>query len=76
MNTPASPIHAKSHSACFHCGQSITGDVVQEKVRERMQVFCCTGCSAATLWINDVGLSDYYDLRTKNAPKASADFID
>ena len=71
-----SVVNAKAASVCFHCGQSIKGDLVEEKVGSQLQAFCCTGCSAATLWINEAGLSDYYDLRTEQAPQANADNVD
>ena len=71
-----SPVHADRNGPCFHCGQTIKSDRVRENVDGKPQDFCCTGCSAATLWINDAGLSDYYDLRTRQAPKANADSID
>ena len=31
---------------------------------------CCQGCRAAAEWIEQLGLSDYYKLRTAPAPKA------
>lgn len=72
----ATPAHAENCEICFHCSQLIKGDWVREKVDGKSQSFCCTGCSAATLWINDAGLSDYYELRTQQAPKANVDSID
>ncbi len=69
-------VHADGNGICFHCGQEIKGDLVREKVDGKSQDFCCTGCSAATLWINDAGLSDYYDLRTQQAPKANVESVD
>ncbi len=72
----ATPIAADHGDLCFHCGQAIKGDSVRENVDGKSQSFCCTGCSAATLWINDAGLSDYYDLRTQQAPKANVDSVD
>jgi len=44
---------------CFHCGQTIVDQAVCESIHGKLQSFCCTGCSAATLWIDDAGLSDY-----------------
>ena len=72
----ATPVHAGKIDVCFHCGQSIQGDAIRESVDGTSQAFCCTGCSAATLWINDAGLSDYYELRTQQAPKANVDSVD
>lgn len=71
-----SGLDTKAGCVCFHCGQPIKGDLVAEKVSGKLQAFCCTGCSAATLWINDAGLSDYYDLRTEQAPQANVDIVD
>lgn len=71
-----SVINAKAASVCFHCGQAIKGELVEEKVGSQVHVFCCSGCSAATLWISEAGLSDYYDLRTEQAPQANADNVD
>jgi P-type Cu2+ transporter len=65
-----------NHAVCFHCGQSISNGSFQEKVHGKLQSFCCTGCSAATLWIEDAGLSDYYQLRTEQAPQADANAVD
>jgi P-type Cu2+ transporter len=65
-----------NHAVCFHCGQSISDGSFQEKVHGKLQSFCCTGCSAATLWIEDAGLSDYYQLRTEQAPQADANAVD
>lgn len=69
-------VRESNSDVCFHCGQSIKGDLVRENVGGKSQAFCCTGCSAATLWINNAGLSDYYDLRTQLAPQANVDSID
>jgi len=61
---------------CFHCGQTIADQAVLENIHGKLQSFCCTGCSAATLWIDDAGLSDYYKLRTEQAPQADAAKVD
>ena len=61
---------------CFHCGQAIADEAVRENIHGKLQSFCCTGCSAATLWIDDAGLSDYYKLRTEQAPQADAAKVD
>ncbi len=63
---------ANENCLCFHCGQATTLEPVQEKIHGKLQPFCCTGCSAAAVWINDAGLSDYYTLRTEQAPQADA----
>ena len=64
------------NSICFHCGQPVGNALIQERVHGKLQSFCCSGCSAATLWINDAGLSDYYKLRTEQAPQADAGTVD
>ena len=33
---------------------------------------CCQGCRAAAEWIEQLGLSDYYALRTAPAPRPDA----
>ncbi len=76
FNHLESPVQRKVNCLCFHCGQAIKGDLVQETIHGKLQAFCCAGCSAATQWISDAGLSDYYDLRTQQAPQASADAVD
>ena len=75
-NNRESAVQSNANSLCFHCGQVIGNDAIQEKIRGQIQAFCCTGCSAATQWISDAGLSDYYDLRTQQAPQASTEAVD
>ena len=38
-----------------------------------MRPVCCAGCRAAVEWIDQLGLGDYYRLRTSMAPKPVAD---
>ena len=76
LNHLESAVQSNANRLCFHCGQATGNDPVQAKIRGKLQAFCCTGCSAATQWISDAGLSDYYDLRTQQAPQASADTVD
>jgi len=76
VNNIGGMIQTNANSVCFHCGQPINGNPVQEKIHGKLQHFCCTGCSAATQWINDAGLADYYHLRTQQAPQASTESID
>jgi P-type Cu2+ transporter len=68
--------HTNTRCVCFHCGQKVTNELIQEKVNGRLESFCCSGCSAATSWINGAGLSDYYKLRTEQAPQADANPVD
>lgn len=70
------PLHEQAYTACFHCGQTTTSGLVEQKIQGKLQSFCCTGCSAATLWINDAGLADYYKLRTEQSPQADANPVD
>ena len=76
LNKFEMPVQKNIHTACFHCGQTMTSTVVQQKIQGKLQSFCCTGCSAATVWINDAGLADYYKLRTEQAPQADANPVD
>src|SRR6188508_3070196 len=60
-------------SNCWHCGESLAGSVVAHAtVAGQKRAMCCQGCRAAAEWIEQLGLSDYYELRTAPAPKPDA----
>jgi Cu2+-exporting ATPase len=80
MNAVAIPAQGtpdSSHAAsgtCTHCGEalprvSVAGD-------EPDTWFCCAGCKAASGWIHDARLDDYYRLRTAAAGRVSAQAAD
>ena len=62
MNTPA--------TACWHCGESLPADAPLALVAGVQHPVCCQGCRAAAEWIGQLGLTDYYRLRSAAAPRA------
>jgi Cu2+-exporting ATPase len=55
-------------SACWHCGEPLpAGQPIQATVAGRLRPVCCAGCRAAAEWIEQLGLSDYYRLRSTPA---------
>ena len=57
-------------SNCWHCGEALTeGGVVHARVAGVARSMCCQGCKAAAEWIEQLGLADYYALRTAPAQK-------
>ena len=55
---------------CWHCGEALQkGVVIQARVAGTTHPMCCEGCRAAAEWIEKLGLSDYYALRTAAAQK-------
>ncbi|MEO6270726.1 MAG: heavy metal translocating P-type ATPase metal-binding domain-containing protein, partial [Lautropia sp.] len=59
--------------ACWHCGEPMLpegGSVALVAGMERPM--CCNGCRAAALWIEQLGLGDYYRLRAIALPAAAA----
>lgn len=58
---------------CWHCGQDLpdTG-IVYAQVSGIRRALCCEGCRAAAAWIEQLGLGDYYRLRTHAAQKPAA----
>jgi len=56
--------------ACWHCGESLPPDPPQANVAGTRYAVCCNGCRAVAEWIADVGLADYYRLRTSAAARA------
>ena len=56
--------------ACWHCGEPLPGSpVIHARVGDVSRPVCCAGCRAAAEWISQLGLGDYYRLRTAPAPK-------
>lgn len=59
-----------SADACWHCGEPVPANVViQASVGGIQRAMCCHGCRAAAQWIEQIGLADYYRLRTQAAQK-------
>ena len=55
---------------CWHCGDRLPADPPQAMVAGTARAVCCQGCRAAAEWIAELGLADYYRLRSATAPKA------
>ncbi|GAB3035424.1 heavy metal translocating P-type ATPase [Oleiagrimonas citrea] len=63
--------------ACFHCGEPVPSDCTLTVRANGVDApVCCRGCEAAATWIQGLGLSDYYRLRSEPAERAEplADF--
>ena len=57
-------------SACFHCGEPLAGRAtLWTRVRDADVAVCCAGCRAAAQLIGQLGLADFYRLRTAPTPK-------
>ncbi|MBK8285605.1 MAG: cadmium-translocating P-type ATPase [Ahniella sp.] len=52
--------------ACFHCGE-----LTRSPPGSDGRYFCCTGCEAASTYIQQSGLGDYYRLRTERGSRPS-----
>jgi Cu2+-exporting ATPase len=59
-------------SRCFHCGEPTGPAAVEAGIDGEPRSFCCTGCRAASAWIAEAGLGDYFRLRSAEAPRADA----
>jgi len=62
MNAPA--------ASCWHCGDRLPIDPPQAVVAGVAHPVCCQGCRAAAEWIAELGLADYYRLRSAKPPRA------
>ena len=57
-------------AGCWHCGEPLPRGVqILASVGGQPRAMCCHGCRAAAEWIEQLGLADYYRLRTAAAPK-------
>ncbi|HEY6643697.1 heavy metal translocating P-type ATPase, partial [Povalibacter sp.] len=57
-------------NACWHCAEPVpAGVVIHARVGGETRAMCCHGCRAAAEWIEQIGLGDYYRLRTQSAQK-------
>jgi Cu2+-exporting ATPase len=54
---------------CWHCGEPLPAAVIHARIAGESRALCCHGCRAAAEWIEQLGLCDYYRLRTQPATK-------
>ncbi|MCC6193730.1 MAG: heavy metal translocating P-type ATPase, partial [Burkholderiales bacterium] len=57
-------------SGCWHCGEPLPADPPQARVGGVAHPVCCHGCRAVAEWIAELGLADYYRLRSACAAPA------
>jgi len=69
---PLRKTQAAELGSCHHCGEALASDAIREGGR----AFCCNGCAAASTWIREAALGDYYQLRTSPAGRVQADAAD
>jgi Cu2+-exporting ATPase len=61
-------------NTCWHCGEPLAGlPEIHAHAGGASRPVCCQGCRAAVEWIDQLGLGDYYRLRTEAAPRPRAD---
>ncbi|HEY5810084.1 MAG TPA: heavy metal translocating P-type ATPase metal-binding domain-containing protein, partial [Povalibacter sp.] len=59
--------------ACWHCGEPVpVGVAIHARIGGQAHPMCCQGCRAAAEWIEQLGLGDYYRLRTQPAQRPDA----
>lgn len=57
-------------NGCWHCGEPLPATaVIHARIAGESRALCCHGCRAAAEWIEQLGLADYYRLRTEPAQK-------
>ncbi len=61
---------------CFHCGQPAQVDSPTLRIDGREARFCCRGCLAASQWISEAGLADYYRLRSAEGARIGEEAAD
>ena len=62
---------------CAHCGEPVPeGNRITALINGCEQPVCCNGCRAAAQWIGELGLSDYYRLRSQTAERPSEVSVD
>ena len=57
-------------SGCWHCGEPLPANPPQAHVAGMVHAVCCNGCRAVAEWISQLGLADYYRLRSGSAVRA------
>ncbi|HOX70577.1 heavy metal translocating P-type ATPase [Dokdonella sp.] len=62
-----------SAAGCWHCGETLpaVGAVLARSAGIEHAV-CCQGCRAAVEWIDQLGLADYYRLRSEPATRVAS----
>ena len=56
---------------CWHCGEPLPArEAPMATVAGVSRAMCCQGCRAAAEWIDQLGLADYYRLRSEPARRA------
>lgn len=56
-------------TGCWHCGEPLPADPPSARVAGAAHPVCCNGCRAVVEWIGDLGLADYYRLRSASVPR-------
>jgi Cu2+-exporting ATPase len=57
-------------TSCWHCGEPLPAEPPLARVAGASHAVCCHGCRAVAEWIGDLGLADYYRLRSGSATRA------
>ena len=57
-------------NGCWHCGEPLPANPPQAHVAGVAHAVCCNGCRAVAEWIGELGLADYYRLRSGSAVRA------
>ena len=61
---------------CYHCGEPLPAVPQRGAIAGVDQLFCCSGCSAAAVWIAEASLGDYYRLRSASAGRVGTEPAD
>ncbi|HWK52929.1 MAG TPA: heavy metal translocating P-type ATPase metal-binding domain-containing protein, partial [Hyphomicrobiales bacterium] len=61
-------MNAKRES-CWHCGEPLPAAPPLARIDGVEHAVCCHGCRAAAEWIDQLGLRDYYRLRSEPAAR-------
>lgn len=69
---PLRETQVAERGSCHHCGEALASEAIGDGDR----AFCCNGCAAASTWIREAALDDYYTLRTSPAGRVQADAAD
>ena len=54
-------------NGCWHCGELLPANAPQARIAGTVHAVCCNGCRTAAEWIGELGLADYYRLRSESA---------
>lgn len=61
---------SRNQEGCWHCGEPLPKDAPQAHVAGAAHPVCCNGCRAVAEWIGELGLADYYRLRSEPVGRA------